>query len=492
MNKTLIINENDNVAVALTNLKSGENYNDVKLLEDIIQGHKFALKDLKSGDNIIKYGYSIGKATRDIKKGEHVHEHNVQTNLSGELEYKFSGDFKDNFKINSNTKVNVFKRKFNKYGIRNNLIIVPMVGCVNSIADLIKEKFLKENDVSKIDDVIVTKHPFGCSQLGDDFVNTVKTLQAIVKHPNNGGVLVFALGCENNQLDQFKASLGEYDEDRVRFLKAQDVEDEVEEGTMLLKELYENMLKDKRVEAPLSVINIGLKCGGSDGFSGISANPLVGMMSDYIVKEGGTTILSEVPEMFGAEQILMARSKNEEVFNKIVGLINGFKEYYASHNQVCYENPSPGNRAGGITTLEDKSLGCVQKAGTSQVNDVLYLGDELKEKGLNLLNGPGNDLMACTNLACAGCHLILFTTGRGTPFGTFVPTIKIATNSTIANKKHEWIDFNAGQIVDGIDKNEVFNDFKNLVIEIINGSKKAKNEINKFEEISIFKDGVTL
>lgn len=492
MNKTIIINENDNVAVALTNLAKGEVYNEVTLLEDITQGHKFALKDFKKGENIIKYGYPIGRATSDIKKGEHVHEHNVETNLSGELEYKFSGDFKDNFKINCDQKVKVFKRKFNKYGIRNNLLIVPMVGCVNSMAELIKEKFIKEVDTSKIDDVIVTKHPFGCSQLGDDFENTVKTLQAIVKHPNNGGVLVFALGCENNQLDAFKATLGEYDTERVRFLKAQDVENEVEEGVKLLKDLYSNMIKDVRVEAPISVINIGLKCGGSDGFSGISANPLVGMMSDYMVKEGGTTVLSEVPEMFGAEQILMARSKDEETFNKIVHLINGFKEYYAAHNQVCYENPSPGNRAGGITTLEDKSLGCVQKAGTSQVNDVLYLGDELKETGLNLLNGPGNDLMACTNLACIGCHVILFTTGRGTPFGTFIPTLKIATNTPLANKKSNWIDFNAGQIVDGISKEEVFNNFKNLIISVINGEKKAKNEENSFEEISIFKDGVTL
>ena len=492
MNKTIIINENDNVAVALTNLAKGEVYNDVTLLEDITQGHKFALKDFKKGENIIKYGYPIGRATSDIKKGEHVHEHNVETNLSGELEYKFSGDFKDNFKINCDQKVKVFKRKFNKYGIRNNLLIVPMVGCVNSMAELIKEKFIKEVDTSKIDDVIVTKHPFGCSQLGDDFENTVKTLQAIVKHPNNGGVLVFALGCENNQLDAFKATLGEYDTERVRFLKAQDVENEVEEGVKLLKDLYSNMIKDVRVEAPISVINIGLKCGGSDGFSGISANPLVGMMSDYMVKEGGTTVLSEVPEMFGAEQILMARSKDEETFNKIVHLINGFKEYYAAHNQVCYENPSPGNRAGGITTLEDKSLGCVQKAGTSQVNDVLYLGDELKETGLNLLNGPGNDLMACTNLACIGCHVILFTTGRGTPFGTFIPTLKIATNTPLAIKKSNWIDFNAGQIVDGISKEEVFNNFKNLIISVINGEKKAKNEENSFEEISIFKDGVTL
>ena len=492
MNKTIIINEADNVAVALHNLSNGEIYNGVTLLEDIPAGHKFALKDIEENGQIIKYGYSIGKATSLIKKGEHVHEHNVSTNLSGEITYSFNGDYLDTIKKIDDIKVKVYLRKYNKVGIRNNILIVPMVGCVNSTAEMIKDKFLKEVDASKIDDVIVTKHPFGCSQLGDDLSNTIKTLQAIVKHPNNGGVLVLALGCENNTLDNFKKTLGSYDEERVRFLRSQDVVDEVDEGVKILKEIYSLMIKDQRKEVPLSSINIGLKCGGSDGFSGISANPLVGMVSDYFVSRNATTVLSEVPEMFGAEQILMARSKNEEVFNKIVHLINGFKEYYTSHHQVCYENPSPGNRQGGITTLEDKSLGCVQKAGTSVVNDVLYVGDELKEKGLNLLNGPGNDLIACTNLACVGCHLILFTTGRGTPFGTFIPTLKISTNSSLGTKKSNWIDFNAGKIIDGIDKNVVFNEFLDLIIKTINGEYKSKNEVNHFEEISIFKDGVTL
>lgn len=492
MNKTIVINKNDNVAIALKDLFKGEVYNNVTLKENIKCGHKFALFDINKGSLIIKYGFPIGKAIKDIKKGEHVHEDNIKTNLSEELNYTFNGDFNDEFKINCNIKVKVFKRKFNKYGIRNNLVIVPMVGCVNGTADLIKNEFIKRvNPSNKIDEVLVLKHPFGCSQLGDDLKNTIETLKAIVKHPNNGGVLVLSLGCENNKLDDFIKNLGKYDKERVRFLKTQDVNDEVEIGASILKDLYENMLKDERVEAPLSVINIGLKCGGSDGFSGISANPLVGMMSDFIVKEGGRTVLSEVPEMFGAETILMNRAKNEEVFNKIVSLINNFKRYYALHNQVCYENPSPGNKDGGITTLEEKSLGCVQKSGTSAVNDVLYLGNELKESGLNLLNGPGNDLMACTNLAAIGCQLILFTTGRGTPFGTFVPTLKIATNSNLAQKKSNWIDFNAGKIIDGVDINDVFDEFKKLIINVINGE-KVKNEINKFEEISIFKDGVTL
>ena len=492
MNKTLIINKLDNVAVALTNLNKDEVYEGVTLIEDIPCGHKFALKDISENSNVIKYGYPIGHATKNILKGSHVHVSNTKTNLSGELQYSYHPQFVKNKYQNENVKVKVYKRKFNRYGIRNNLFIVPLVGCVNSQAELIRQNVLKQIDKNLIDDVIVLKHPYGCSQMGDDMKYTIDTLQSIVKHPNAGGVLVFALGCENNQLEPFKASLTDYDEDRVLFLKAQDVEDEVLQGTTLCMELYKKMIQDKREEAPLSCITIGLKCGGSDGFSGISANPLVGEMSDYMVANGGSTLLTEVPEMFGAEQVLMHRAKDEETFDKIVSLINNFKKYYSDHNQVCYENPSPGNKQGGITTLEDKSLGCTQKAGLSKVNDVLYLGDQISQKGLNLLNGPGNDMVACTNLACAGAHLVLFTTGRGTPFGTFVPTIKIATNTALSIKKANWIDFNAGQIVDGKSMEEVFALFKEYIIKVINGEIKAKNEENNFQEIAIFKDGVTL
>lgn len=492
MNKTLIINKIDNVAVALRDLKKGEIYEGVSLLEDIPCGHKFALIDIKENENIIKYGYPIGHAKQFILKGTHVHVVNTKTNLGDELTYLYHPQFVENKYKDENVTVNVYKRKFNRYGIRNNLFIVPLVGCVNSQAEQIKKNVLAQIDTSKIDDVIVLKHPYGCSQMGDDMKYTVDTLQSIVKHPNAGGVLVFALGCENNQLEPFKASLTEYDEERVMFLKAQEVEDEIEEGTKLCLSLYEKMKDDVRVKAPLSVITIGLKCGGSDGFSGISANPLVGEMSDYMVANGGSTLLSEVPEMFGAEQVLMHRAKDEETFNKIVKLINNFKKYYSDHNQVCYENPSPGNKAGGITTLEDKSLGCTQKAGFSKVNDVLYLGDQITHRGLNLLNGPGNDMVACTNLACAGAHIILFTTGRGTPFGTFVPTIKISTNTALSEKKSNWIDFNAGKIVDGMNMDDVFALFKEYIIKVINGELKAKNETNDFQEIAIFKDGVTL
>lgn len=492
MSRFLKITPLDNVAVALTNLKKDEVVEGITLKEDIPQGHKFALKDFESNENVIKYGYPIGHTTSIISKGEHVHVHNLKTNLKGQLTYSYHPEIKPIENYNTSRKVKVFKRKYNRYGIRNELLIVPLVGCINAQAEQIKTRLLEQIDLSKIDGVNIIKHPYGCSQMGDDMEMTIKTLQSIVCHPNAGGVLVLSLGCENNQLDNFKITLKNYDEERVLFLKAQDVKDEVSEGVKLCLDLYHKMILDQREEAPLSVIKIGLKCGGSDGFSGISANPLVGRVSDYIISNGGTSILSEVPEMFGAEQVLMSRAKNEKVFEKIVKLINNFKKYYEDHHQVCYENPSPGNKNGGITTLEDKSLGCVQKSGLTPVNDVIYVGDEIKENGLNLLNGPGNDMVACTNIASAGAQVILFTTGRGTPFGTFVPTIKIATNTQLAQLKDNWIDFNAGRIVDGENKDKVFNDFINFIISVINGETFTKNELNEFKEIAIFKDGVTL
>ena len=338
MNKIIKLNEIDNVAVALTSLEKGEVIDGVTLLEDIPSGHKFALENINANANIIKYGYPIGHALIDIKKGEHVHVKNLKTNLSSELEYTFTPEYKEVKSQLFNDEVKVFERKFNRYGIRNNLFIVPLVGCVNAQAELIKKSFIEKVDTSLIDDVIICKHPYGCSQMGDDHLNTIKLLQAIVKHPNAGGVLVLALGCENNQLENFKETLSDYDEDRVCFLKAQEVEDEVVTGTELCISLYNKMINDKRVSRSLSCITVGLKCGGSDGFSGITANPLVGMFSDFMIKNGGSTILSEVPEMFGAEQVLMKRATDKEVFDKIVKLINDFKGYYSTHNQVCYEN----------------------------------------------------------------------------------------------------------------------------------------------------------
>ena len=489
--KALLINPIDSVMVALSDLKKGEVIDGVTLKEDIKTAHKFAIKDIKKGENIYKYGYPIGHAKVDINKGNWVHTHNVETNLSSQLSYTYDPHKKDVTSFLSSKDVYLYERENGTYGIRNNLFIIPLVGCVNGQALKIKERLLKEEDASHIDDIIVLTHPFGCSQMGEDKLFTERILRKCVTHPNAGGVLILSLGCEENRLEPFMEELGHINPLRIKKLKAQDIDDEVEEGVRLGKEILSIMKNDKRTKQDLSKIRVGLKCGGSDGFSGITANPLVGLFSDYIVSHGGTSVLSEVPEMFGAETMLMSRAENKDVFDKIVLLINNFKKYYEDHHQVCYENPSPGNKDGGITTLEDKSLGCVQKAGHSNVKDVVFDDEVIKTSGLNLLNGPGNDMVACTNLASSGCQLILFTTGRGTPFGTIVPTIKIATNSSLAKRKANWIDFNAGALVDGLSMEELFSQFVDKVISIINGE-KSKNEINGFEEISIFKDGVTL
>ncbi len=492
MNDYIIINDNDNVAVVLRPFSKGEKVEGTTLIEDIPQAHKVALRDIKKDENIIKYGCPIGHATQDIKAGSHVHVQNTKTNLNDVFDYEYHPNYSDVKTIKKDKTVEVYARKNGEFGIRNELWIVQLVGCVSGQAQSMVKRFKNEYDTSKIDGVYTFNHPFGCSQMGGDHIMTRTYLQNMVKHPNAGGVLVLGLGCENNQLKAFKETLGVYDESRTKFLVCQEVEDEVAEGVKLLKELYDVMKEDKRTTQPISVLRVGLKCGGSDGMSGITANPLLGKFSDYMALNGGTTVLGEVPEMFGAEHLLMARAKDEETFHKVVDLVNNFKIYFKNHDQVIYENPSPGNKNGGITTLEDKSLGCTQKSGSTMVMDVLKMGERIKTQGLNLTSTPGNDLVATTTLGCAGCQMVLFTTGRGTPFGGFIPTVKVATNTAMATKKSNWIDFNAGALVGEKSMDELLSDFIDLICDIASGKKQTKNEINEFREISIFKDGVVL
>ena len=456
----LIINKLDNVEV------------------NIDDGHKYALRDIKCGENIIKYGQPIGHATADIKAGEHVHTHNVKTNLSGKLEYTYEPSTVYDEKTDSELTFMGYVRKNGDVGIRNDIWIVNTVGCVNKIAE----------KLAALTGAKAFSHPFGCSQLGDDQITTQAILRGMVNHPNAGGVLVLGLGCENNNIDVFKKFLGEWDDERVKFLNAQDFDDDIAEGIRLINELKEYASQFKREPVHISKLRVGLKCGGSDGFSGITANPLVGRFCDKLVSFGGSCALTEVPEMFGAEHLLMNRCESVELFDKTVKLINDFKDYYTRYNQVIYENPSPGNKKGGITTLEEKSLGCIQKGGLSPVVDVLTYGERLTKNGLSLLNGPGNDIVACTNLMAAGVHMILFTTGRGTPLGTAVPTVKVATNSSLAERKTNWIDFDASPMLEGIDPTDSLVDY----VLSVAGGEQTKNELNGYEEISIFKDGVTL
>lgn len=435
-------------------------------------GHKYAVCNIKKGEDIIKYGYPIGTAKQDIKAGEHVHSHNLKTALSGEKEYIYSPFMQKNSPESPAT-ISAYQRKNGDIGIRNDVWIIPTVGCINGAANRIAQKT----------GAFAFTHPYGCSQLGDDLLVTQKILCNLIKHPNAGGVLVLGLGCENNNITELKKILGEYDAERIRFLNAQDCADEIAEGVKMISELQQQAEKDIRMDVSISKLKIGLKCGGSDGFSGITANPLVGRITDKITAMGGIAVLTEVPEMFGAEQILMNRCVNETVFKETAKLINNYKKYFISHNQPVSENPSPGNKEGGITTLEEKSLGCVQKGGKAPVTAVLDYGDTAKATGLNLLNGPGNDMVAVTNLTAAGCHMILFTTGRGTPLGAPVPTLKISTNTRLTEYKKSWIDFNA--------QDSEAEDLFSLIIETANG-KETKNEINGYREIAVFKDGVTL
>lgn len=491
------IHENDYVAVALKALEKGcivtvtgpEGNLSVTALEEIPAGHKIALYDIPAGGEVIKYGYRIGNATADIPRGGWIHTHNLKTALGDLLEYTYQPVKITEEKAEDATFMG-FNRPDGKVGVRNEIWVIPTVGCVNNVAEVIARKAASLVKGS-VDEVIAFPHPYGCSQMGDDQEHTRRILADLICHPNAGGVLVLGLGCENSNIDVLKPYIGDYDEKRVKFLVAQESEDEIEDALKLIGELVDYASCFEREPVSASKLIVGMKCGGSDGLSGITANPLVGRFSDLLISRKGTTILTEVPEMFGAETILMNRCADEELFHKTVDLINDFKNYFKSHNQTIYENPSPGNKKGGISTLEDKSLGCTQKSGSAPVRGVLAYGEKVKTQGLNLLSAPGNDLVAATALAAAGAHIVLFTTGRGTPFASPVPTVKIATNSTLAGKKSNWIDYNAGVLAEGGEMADEAGKLFDYVLEVASGRKVCSEEAG-YHDMAIFKQGVTL
>ena len=506
MQNFLRINHNDNVAVAIQTITAGETIvisdrkGDISVTaaEEIPAGHKIALTDLSEGQQVIKYGYAIGFTKEPVKKGAWIHTHNLRTGLNDLLEYAYQPEKAAAGAKNMTSLVNAgedatfpgFVRKDGKVGVRNEIWIIPTVGCVNNVATAIAKQanaFIS----GTVDEVVAFPHPYGCSQMGDDQEHTRIILADLVNHPNAGGVLVLGLGCENSNIDELKKYIGEYDPERVRFLVAQECQDEIAESLDICKELIAYAAKQERQTVSVDKLIVGLKCGGSDGFSGITANPLVGRFSDLLIGQGGTTILTEVPEMFGAETILMNRCETKELFEDTVKLINDFKNYYKKHDQTIYENPSPGNKKGGISTLEDKSLGCTQKSGSAPVKGVLAYGERVVAAGLNLLSAPGNDLVASTALAAAGAQIVLFTTGRGTPFASPVPTVKIATNTALATKKSNWIDFNAGVLVEDQGLEETARRLFDYVVEVASGRKVCSEEAG-FHDMAIFKQGVTL
>jgi altronate hydrolase len=499
MNSWVRLHEEDHVVIALQPFAKGDRLTleaeaTLTLLDEVPKGHKVLTQAVRKGEHVLKFGYSIGVAKEDIEPGSWVHTHNMGTGLKGFVDYSYekavpvqamgaSSDAERTFQG--------FLRENGDVGIRNEIWIINTVGCINKTCEIVARKAHALYE-GRVDGVYHFAHPFGCSQLGDDLVHTQKLLASLVNHPNAAGVLVIGLGCENNQIDAFKRAIGEHSPERVKFLKSQEAEDEIEDALGLVEELVRYAERFAREPVPVSKLKLGLKCGGSDGLSGITANPLVGAVSDRLIEAGGTAILTEVPEMFGAETILMSRAANERVFGKIVHLINDFKQYFIKHDQEIYENPSPGNKAGGISTLEEKSLGCTQKGGHAIVQDVVPYGERITSSGLNLLEAPGNDLVSVTALSAGGAHIVLFTTGRGTPFGGPVPTVKIATNSELAGRKKNWIDFNAGQLLEDKSMETLTDELWEQLISLASGETQTNNERNGFKEIAIFKDGVIL
>jgi altronate hydrolase len=502
MKSLLKIDASDNVAVALRPIARGESLDGVSALDDVPPGHKVALKAIRREEPVLKYGYTIGLAKEDIPAGRHVHTHNVISALRGNLTDQFDAIAKPQAPPQTVPKSNTlrfdgFRRAAGRVATRNEIWIVNTVGCVNHASERIAAVATKEiaGEGKPVEGVYAFPHPFGCSQLGDDLSYTQRVLAGLVNHPNAAAVLILGLGCENNQMKLFLERLGPIEKQRIRYFNAQDVSDEVEEGVNVIRELADYAAQFRREPTNAAELIVGMKCGGSDGFSGITANPLVGRVADRLTGAGGTVLLSEVPEMFGAERVLLERASDPAAFRSTIDLVNNFREYFRRYNQPIDENPSPGNKDGGITTLAEKSLGCVQKGGRAPVKQVLDYGQAATSKlgGLALVNAPGNDGVSSTAMTVAGAHLLCFTTGRGTPMGFPAPTVKISTNSDLANRKPQWIDFDAGALASGTTTiDELADQLLMFLLDIASGRKRTRNETHGYREIAIWKDGVTL
>jgi altronate hydrolase len=490
------VSSEDDVAVALRDLAAQETVaagdRSVLVTAAIPRGHKLAIRPVSAGQVVRKYGWPIGRATANIAVGSHVHSHNLETLLSGTDEYQYGGSVASDANESAG-KAGAFlgyRRANGKVGTRNEIWILCTVGCVGRTAERIA-RLAAQKYAGRVDNVVAFPHQFGCSQLGGDLDRTRRLIAGLARHPNAGGVLILGLGCESNQLSNWLTEIPEAERERIRYFAAQATEDETEAGLQAVEELVQIAERDQRVPCGLDDLVVGLKCGGSDGFSGITANPLVGRIADRVTEAGGTAVLTEIPEIFGAEQLLMKRAASREVFDGIVTIVNDFKEYFLRNNQPVHENPSPGNIAGGITTLEEKSLGAVQKGGHATVTQVLRYGERTTKPGLTLLEAPGNDGVSSTALVAAGATILLFTTGRGTPLGFPVPTLKISSNSALATHKPHWIDFDAGKALTVADPETVTDEFLQLIVATASGQ-PARNELNEQREIAIWKDGVTL
>lgn len=491
MRRALQIHPRDNVAVALAPLGQGEAVLGTALAQAVPAGHKFALSPIGTGEQVVKYGLPIGRASRDIAPGEWVHTHNVKTGLGEDAHHAYA-PAECRLPAVEPRNFQGYLRPDGRAGTRNELWILPTVGCVNDICKLLEQEGGALAEAYGLDGAYHFPHPYGCSQLGDDHRQTQTLLAALCRHPNAGGVLVVGLGCENNRMEDFRALFTAEEREKLRFLVCQQEGDELAAGRGLLRDLAGYASGFRRRALPASKLVVGLKCGGSDGLSGITANPVAGAFSDKLIAMGGSTILTEVPEMFGAEDLLFSRCRDRETFGRAAAMVEGFKDYFRSHGQPVCENPSPGNKDGGITTLEDKSMGCVQKGGGAPVADVLGYGQRVCVPGLNLLCGPGNDLVSATALTAAGASLILFTTGRGTPFGAPAPTLKLSSNTPLFEKKPHWLDFDAGPVAEGESLDAASERLLELVLAAAGGGYRAKAEELGQRGIAIWKDGVTL
>jgi altronate dehydratase len=486
--RMLTLHPQDNIAVALADIPAGEidSATGVKVLQSVKQGHKIAIAAIGAGQNVLRYGQTIGQATADIVAGEHVHVQNLgmgeHTN-----DYAHATEAKPLTAIPDVRTFNGYHRADGSVGTRNYLGILTSVNCSGSVAKFIAEAAEKSGLLDafpNIDGIVPITHGTGCGMSGENegYETLFRTLSGYAQHPNFGGILLIGLGCEVMQVSDLVGGRAIRADGALRYMTIQHeggTRKTIQKGLAELRSIAQLANTATRQPAPVSHLTVGMQCGGSDGYSGITANPALGVASDLLVRHGGTTILSETSEIYGAEHLLTRRAATVAVGEKLIARVRWWEDYTARNHGEMDNNPSPGNKRGGLTTILEKSLGAVAKSGSAPLTDVYLFGEKIDKKGFVFMDSPGFDPCSVTGQIASGANLIVFTTGRGSVSG-FMPTpcIKIATNSEMYARMSDDMDINCGDIVsDGATLSDKGRDIFEMFIAIASGGQTKSEEL---------------
>jgi altronate hydrolase/galactarate dehydratase len=479
----------DNVVIALRALPAGTELEGVSgaLLAPVHPGHKIACKLIPAGENVVRYGQIIGQAKADIQPGEHVHSHNLGMEGHSLQDHEFASQNTPLAPIEAGRTFQGYRRADGRTGTRNYIGILTSVNCSGSVAQFVAEAAERNGLLDRfpnVDGVVPIVHGTGCGMSGENegYAALFRTLSGYAQHPNFGGILLIGLGCEVMQVSDLVGGRPIRSDGALRYMTIQQqggTRRTIEKGLEELEGIAQIANKATRSPAPISDITVGMQCGGSDGYSGITANPALGYASDLLVRHGGTTILSETPEIYGAEHLLTSRAETASVGEKLLERVRWWEDYTARNGGEMDNNPSPGNKRGGLTTILEKSLGAVAKGGTAPLAGVYEFGEQVDRKGFVFMDSPGFDPCSVTGQVASGANLVVFTTGRGSVSGYKpTPCIKLATNSDMYGRMSEDMDLNCGDIVtDGVSIEEKGEELLELMIRVASGEKTKSEQL---------------